>query len=188
MTRPARAALAVALLAPALALAQGRPRPGPGPQEPPSRGPSTAAERKRAVEVTRRLEKDPFGKGAREDRRWLFEWIVAIPDINVTLCGGPLNALVEDPGLHGRELYAQDGFGMAAFIIENPKRKDDWVAVQTAGLESLLRMYDTLVSRDEEERRPELDRLEAARKAGKLPELVKSEVKCDAEANSPDAI
>ncbi len=173
MTRPVRAAVLALALLPAIALAA-----------PQKRGPSTPAERKRAVEITRRLERDPRYPDADKDRRWLFEWIVAIPDINVQSCSGPLNVLVEEPENHGRALFAQSVFGMTAFLIENPAKRDDWVAVQKAGIESVLRSYQALVAKDEDARRPELDELVQARKAGKLADVVRDEVKCKEDDDS----
>ncbi|HUL58785.1 MAG TPA: hypothetical protein VLU43_05910 [Anaeromyxobacteraceae bacterium] len=179
MFRLARVALA-ALLLPALAVAA----------PPQKRGPSTPAERKRALEVTHRLERDPLGKGAGADRRWLFQWIVDIPDVNVTSCNGPLDALAEDEGgNHGKELYVQSVFGMAAYLIEHPKDKDDWVAVQKAGIESVLKAYRALKKVDEDIQWPVLDDLEAARKAGKLADVVRDEVNCKEGGEIPgDAI
>jgi len=138
-----------------------------------ARGPSTPAERRRAVEVTRRLERSPLAPNADADRKWLLKWIVDIPDINVKGCSGPLDALVQDDGTrHGKALYAQSMFGMTAFMIENPRKKNDWVAVQTAGVESTLRAYQALVQSDPEARWEELDTLLEARKQGKLRDLV----------------
>ncbi|HSN90792.1 MAG TPA: hypothetical protein VLS93_06160 [Anaeromyxobacteraceae bacterium] len=157
-------AAALALLLPALA--QGR-------------GPSTAAERKRAVEITRRLERDPLGKGADADRRWLLQWIEEIPDIMVTICSGPLADLPGDEsGRHGTELFVQSLFGMATFLVENPGKKDDWVAVQTAGIESVLAAYRSLLRAEPEARWPELDALADAKRKGKLRETVKEKVDC----------
>jgi hypothetical protein len=159
-------AAALALLLPLLALAEGR-------------GPSTPEERKRAVEVTRRLERDPLGESAHADRKWIFQWIVEIPDILVTSCNGPLDPLPGDQsGRHGTELFAQSVFGMAAFLVENPKKKDDWVAVQTAGLESVLAAYRSVLKADSEARWPELDELAEAKRKGTLRELVKEKVIC----------
>jgi hypothetical protein len=169
-SRTAAAAVALALLLPALAGAQ---------DDGAKRGPSTPAERKRAVAVTRRLERDPLGKGADADRKWLLRWIVEIPDIMVTSCAGPLDALRDDRGdRHGSELYVQSVFGMAAFLIENPKKKDDEVAVQTAGIESVLAAYRSILKKEPKARWPELDDLLAAQKKGTLPKVVKDEVDC----------
>ncbi len=64
-------------------------------------------------------------------------------------CSGPLDALAqdEDGSRYGKQLYAQSVFGMAAFLIEHPKKGGDWVAVQTAGVESVLRAYRSLLRR-----------------------------------------
>jgi hypothetical protein len=174
MNRFASAAL-LTLLAPALTLAAPQPR-----------GPSTAAERRRAVEVTRRLEREPLGKKAEADRRWLFQWILDIPDVQVTSCSGPLETLIadEEDERHGRDLYVQSVFGMAAFLIEKPSKSDDWVAVQTAGIESVLRAYRAMRHADDGVRWPELDRLESARRSGKLERIVRERVSC----HSDDAV
>jgi len=144
------------------------------------RGPSTPEERKRAVETTRKLERHPLARSSIEARRWLFQWIVDIPDIHVTSCQGPLDPLLKDEeDTFAQLLYVQSVFGMAAFQIENPKKEKDWVAVQTAGLESVLRAYQALLKSDPEATRPELERLAKARKAGKLRALVQKEMaKC----------
>ncbi len=151
-------ALALALSLPGLAAA---------------RGPSTPAERKKAVETTRRLERFPLAPDADSQRKWLLKWIVDIPDINVRGCSGPLDALAGDDGSrHGRQLYAQSMFGMTAFMIEHPGQKDDWVAVQTAGVESTLRAYQSLLAAQPDSRWEELDTLQEARRQGKLRDLV----------------
>lgn len=169
MRRIVTAALAVALLAPAAARA---------------RGPSTPEERKRAVETTRKLEKEPLARSSMDARKWLFQWIVEIPDVNVTSCAGPLDSLrADEEDSYGQLLYVQSVFGMAAYQIENPKKTGDWVAVQTAGVESVLRAYEAMRRADSELKYKELDRLEKARKEGKLAAVVKKEM---AKCGNPD--
>ena len=142
-----------------------------------ARGPSTPEERRRAVETVRKLEKQPLARNSKEARRWLLQWIVDIPDINVTLCAGPLDGLVEDDGgPYAKMLYVQAGFGMAAFLVENPGKAKDWAAVQTAGLESVLRAYEALLRADPDARSDVLDKLEAVRKAGRLRKLVETDM------------
>ncbi len=157
MVRPLLVAASLALLVPGVA---------------DGRGPSTPAERRRAVQTTRKLEKEPLARDANASRRWLLDWIVAIPDVQVRSCSGPLDVLVEDSGRFGRILYLQSLFGMAAFLIENPRAQDDWVAVQAAGVESVLRAYRSLVRAEPEERREELDALLETQKRGRLKQLV----------------
>jgi hypothetical protein len=148
------------------------------------RGPSTPEERKRAVEATRRLEREPLARSSMQARKWLFQWIVDIPDIDVTSCNGPLDVLAkDDEDLYAQILYAQSVFGMAAFLIENPKKKADWVSVQTAGIESTLRAYESLRKSDSEVRWKELDRLVDAAKKKKLRTIVEKETKCRGEGD-----
>ena len=164
MTRILAAAL-VLLCAPALAGA---------------RGPSTPAERKKAVELTRKLEKLPLARSSNQDRAWLIEFIVEAPDFEVKSCRGPLDALAKDEeNPVARVLYVQSVFGMAAFMFENPKKAEDWAAVQTAGIESTLRAYESVLKADPDAHWKDLDRLIAARGKGRLRALVEKEMaKC----------
>lgn len=161
MIRPLAAALLV-LAAPALAAA---------------RGPSTADERARAVALTRKLEKQPLARSAMKDRGWLLQLIVEAPDFEVKGCSGPLDALSRDEdGPYARILYVQSIFGMAAFMFEHPKKAEDWAAVQTAGIESTLRAYASILKADPDARWKELDRLAAVHGKGKLRSLVEQEM------------
>jgi hypothetical protein len=142
-----------------------------------ARGPSTAAERKRAVEITRKLEKQPLSRSGVEARDWLLQFIVEAPDFNVKGCSGPLDVLAKrEDGPYARLLYVQSIFGMAAFMFEHPKQAGDWAAVQAAGIESTLRAYESILRADSDARWKELDRLVAARNAGKLRKLVEKEM------------
>jgi hypothetical protein len=149
-------------------------------------GPSTPADRKKAVDITRRLERAPLAATANDDRIWLFKWIDAVPDITVRSCAGLLDGLPgDDQNKFGRKLYAQSMFGMAAFMIENPGKKNDWVAVQTAGIESTLKAYEVLVKAKPSMRWEELDRLILARDQGRLPDVVESQLEGCGDEHAP---
>src|ERR1700690_4476593 len=62
-----------------------------------TRGPSTAAERARAVKVARELEQDPLAKDAKENRDWVIQWIIEIPDITVNVCSDYFGPLPDPP-------------------------------------------------------------------------------------------
>lgn len=163
--------LAVALAAPALAA---------------ERGPSTKAERRRAVEITRRLERAPLAPNANADRIWLLRWINDIPDIVVRTCSGLLDTLPADDGeKFGRKLFAQSMFGMTAYMIEHPAKKNEWVAVQTAGIESTLKAYEALLKAKPGMRWEELDRLMMVRDQGRLPDLVENQLEGCGEEHAP---
>lgn len=145
------------------------------------RGPSTPAERRKALDVTRRLEREPLSRAAVADRQWLLQWIVEIPDIQVRGCSGPLDALAQDDGERfGKILFVQSVFGMAAFQIQHPRDADDWLAVQTAGVESVLRAYRSLLRARPQARWEELDALIVAQRRGRLPALLEETMQgCD---------
>ena len=96
-------------------------------------------------------------------------------------CTGPLDALAQDDGKRfGKQLYAQSVFGMAAFLIEHPKRTSDWLAVQTAGVESVLRAYRSLLRKAPRAHWDELDVLLTAQRQGKLERLLEETMEgCD---------
>jgi hypothetical protein len=142
-----------------------------------ARGPSTPDERKRAVEITRRLEKEPLARSGVESRAWLLRFVVEAPDFHVKSCRGPLDVLAGEEGdPYAALLYVQSIFGMTAFLFEHPRQAGDWAAVQTAGIESTLKAYESLRRADSEARWKELDRLVTARNAGKLRKLVEKEM------------
>jgi len=142
-----------------------------------ARAPSTEAERKRAVEITRKLERNPLARSTGPDRVWLLQFVVEAPDFEVKGCSGPLDALAkDDEAPYARVLYVQSIFGMASFLFEHPKEAKDWAAVQTAGIESTLKAYEAILKADPEARWKELDRLVAARDAKKLRKLVEKEM------------
>ncbi len=145
-----------------------------------ARGPSTAAERTKAVQLTRKLERQPLARSSNQDRAWLLQFIVEAPDFEVKGCSGPLDVLAkEEEGPYARLLYVQSVFGMASFMFENPKKQDDWAAVQAAGIESTLRAYESILKADPDSRWKELDRRLAARGKGRLRALVEKEMaKC----------
>ena len=145
------------------------------------RGPSTPAERRRVVEITRRLEKAPFGKNADADRIWLMTWIDEVPDVNIRYCPGPLYGFIEGDYV-GRVLWLQSMFGMSTYLVERyPEREQaDWVKVQVAGLESAIAAYRAARKADEVVRIPALERLVKAQAAGTLAKLVREQmVACD---------
>jgi len=110
------------------------------------RGPSTRAERDRAVKVTHALEQDPLAPGLRSDREWLFKWIVAIPDISISVCVDP----VEGSGRYrySHELSMQKMFSSATFIIENSAQKHDDLSVEAAGVEGALKAYEAILKKE----------------------------------------
>lgn len=124
------------------------------------RGPSTPEERSKAVKLARLLENDPLGPQAKEARQWIAVWLVVVPDITVSLCGDLLGPVPRSAKKYESEIVVQAACSEAAFIIENPDKAKDEVAVYQAGLEGSLKVYDAIRKAQPKVSWPFLDELE----------------------------
>lgn len=141
------------------------------------RGPSTAEERQKAVEIIRALEMKPLHKDARDARGWLVVWLAEIPDITVSFCSELLGPTFEHKKKYGAELSVQQVFSSAAFMIENPAQAGDDEAVRLAGVEGVLRTYQSLLAEKPKARFPSLDALLKAKSDGTLASVVAENAK-----------
>src|ERR1700688_607465 len=121
---------------------------------PPHRGPSTAEERTRAVKIAHELESDPLAKDAKDNREWVIQWIIDIPDITVTVCNDYFGQLPKVTRGHIREIVNQMVISSAAFMIEHTDKAKDDQAVATAGLLGALKVYQSILKQDPDARWP----------------------------------
>lgn len=142
-------------------------------------GAFSSEDRAQAVRYARELEANPFGAEAAAKRTWLMKWIIAAPDVHVVVCD------LLGPGPEGehpffKEVLSQMMFSNGAFQLEHPDQVGDKIAVQTAGLEGALKVYEVLVKSKPQGRLPFLDDLLVKRAQGNLVEYVKKQVAiCD---------
>ena len=142
--------------------------------------PSSSAEDKaQAVALVKQLEDDPLASGAENARQWLTNFIVNAPDLFISTCPellGPLNG----QGKNGApDLIGQLYFGSAAWAIQNPDKAADREAIFVGGLESTLRLYESLVKQKARWRWPLLDDLRSRVKKGTLADYVRENIgKC----------
>jgi hypothetical protein len=131
------------------------------------RGPSTEAERTKAVAAIDDLEKNPFGPDAKEQRRWLIFWLAEVPDIHVSVC-----LLLPDLPKNGKKdsdiLFGQMMFAGAKYAIQHKDDPANNLAQFQAGLAGAMRMYEVLVSQNPKDRQPKLDELLERLHAGTL--------------------
>jgi hypothetical protein len=129
--------------------------------------PSTPEDRAKAVAIARCLETDPLGPQAQEQRQWVIRWLIEVPDIHVKACNlvGPVMGSKKN---YGSEIFAQTLASSAAFIIENPNKADDEIAVYTASLEGALRAYESILKAKPKAKWPFLDDLIEKRAKGEL--------------------
>jgi hypothetical protein len=137
---------------------------------------SSTEDKAQALALVKQLEADPLASGAENARQWLTNFIVNAPDLFVSTCPellGPLNG----QGKNGApEIVGQLYFGNAAFAIQNPEKASDREAVFAGGIESALRVYDSLVKQKSRWRWPLMDDLKSRAKKGTLVEYVRENV------------
>ena len=135
-----------------------------------TRGPSTRAERDRALKINKELEADPLAPQYRADRAWLIQWIQDIPDITVQICVDPVEG--NSNYRYSRELLLQKTFASAAYIIEHSVRDRDDISVETAGIEGALKAYESILKKYPQAHSPYWDRLLKKRDNGTLRDYV----------------
>ena len=137
--------------------------------------PSTPEQRKQAVEMITFLETSPLAKEAKDYRKQLFTFLVAVPDITVTLCPNVLGEEKRRKGDYDSELVTfQLMFSQAKFIIENPDKAQDQAAVFLGGVEGVLRTWEAIKTAKPKAKFPLMDELLEKRQAGTLAEHVKA--------------
>lgn len=118
------------------------------------------------------LEKKPFDPAAKDVREQSFRWVIETDQVSVSMCSDVMKLLPEKKNKFKGELLLQMTFGMAVFKLENPDKKTDEVAASLAGIESMLRTYETMLAENPKAKNDELDALVAKRAAGTLAAVV----------------
>ena len=156
-------------------------------QQQQQRGPSTPEERTRAVKVAHELEVDPLAKDAKENREWVIQWIIDIPDITVNVCDEYFGSLPKPLRGHMREIVNQMVISSAAYMIEHPDKVKDEQAIATAGLLGSLKAYQSILKVEPESRWPYIDKILQMRDQGKLDDFVSdTRRKCAQDEEDPD--
>jgi hypothetical protein len=151
------------------------------------RGPSTPEERARAVKVAHQLEDDPLASDAKQQREWVMQWIIEIPDITVNVCFDYFDKVPDPPRGHSMEITNQMVISMAAYMIEHPDKAKDEQAVALSGLLGAIKAYQGIVKQDSASRWAQMDKLIVMREQGKLDEYVAdTRRKCAQKDEEPD--
>lgn len=148
-------------------------------QDAEKRGPSTADERKRFLEITRKMADSPLDPALRADRDWALKWLIAIPDINVDVCNAPLGDFMNAEYKYTPQIVGQLTFSTGAFIIEHPDKAKDRGASYVAGTEGALHAYQSILKTEPDAKVKELDDLLEKQKQGKLADYVRTACKSD---------
>jgi carboxypeptidase Q len=145
-----------------------------------ARGPSTAEENARIVQLAAAADKDPIAVMTSADGRWFEKWADEVPDYHF----GPDNGAFwmmrgAAKGDLKRVLRFHHTLSAAAFQVQHhisdpAKNKEQLEAKTLAGVEGLLRAYESLLLKRPENRSEELDQAIALRDKGGLAEFVKA--------------
>lgn len=136
--------------------------------------PSTPEQRKQVVEMATFLETNPLAKEAKDKRAALLLFLIQAPDITVTICSNVLGDSKKLKGDYESDLVSQLPFSQAKFVIENPDKANDEAAVQLAGVEGVLRMWQAIKTAKPKAKFPLMDELLQKQQAGTLAEHVRA--------------
>jgi hypothetical protein len=140
------------------------------------RGPSTAEERAKVIDLTHKLETDPLNPQAEEWRVWLAKWIDEVPDVVVPVCPPLLPQLLRSNRNYSHEIAMQVVYSSAAFIVEHPKEQVDQQAVFQAGVEGALKAYQAILKARPHAHWYFLDSLIEMRDKGELKEYLRKQI------------
>jgi hypothetical protein len=143
-------------------------------QDTDKRGPSTADERQRFLQITHKMADSPLDPGLSADRDWALKWLIAIPDINVDVCNAPLGDFINAQYKYTPQILGQLTFSTGAFIIEHPDKAKDRDAQYVAGTEGALHAYQSILKTKPDAKVKQLDDLLDKQKQGTLAAFVRS--------------
>ncbi|MBC3880636.1 hypothetical protein H8K36_04570 [Undibacterium sp. LX22W] len=142
------------------------------------RGPATAEEKERVVKLAAAADKDPIGVMRSPEGRWFEKWSDEVPDY---MFGPDAGVFWFHNGVAkadlARVLRFHHGVSAAAFQVQknitDPMKDAAAMEAKTiAGVEGLLRAYESLVAKNPENRVPAIDDLLVIRDKGGLRDFV----------------
>lgn len=147
----------------------------------PGRGPTTPEEHARIVQLAAAADKDPVGVMRSAEGRWFEKWAEEAPDYQL----GPDKGVywIHSSGAAKEDLRRvlrfQHTVSTAAFqldqrILDPQGDPAQMEAKALAGVEGVLRAYESLVAMRPENRTPQMDQALALRNSGGLAAFVKA--------------
>jgi hypothetical protein len=133
----------------------------------------------RIQRIAQASDKDPLATMGSEDGKWLMKWMDEVPDYQFGPDPGAFWAMGAAKGDLRKVMQFHHAVSTAAFQVEHqildPRKKaEDAEAVALAGLEGLLRAYESLLPRRPENRSEKMDAALASRNKGELAAFLKA--------------
>jgi hypothetical protein len=107
------------------------------------RGPSTAEDRARVVQLVQKLQANPIDPRLTSDREWALQWLIEVPDVNVTICPDLLAPVLGTQYRYRSDLIVFNTLASAVFVIQNPGA--NLFRVNQAALERTLAAYQSIL-------------------------------------------
>jgi carboxypeptidase Q len=143
-------------------------------------GPATAEEQARVVQLALTADADPVGTMTSADGRWFEKWAEETPDFMFGPDAGAFWFMSgAAKGDLRRVLRFHHTVSIAAFQVKNQimdpmKNPAHFEAKTLAGVEGVLRAYETLLVKNPENRSAQIDEAIAVRNKGGLADFVKA--------------
>jgi len=142
------------------------------------RGPSTPEERSRFVAIPHKLENDPLDRSLDGDRDWALRWLIAVPDVHVSLCSAVLGDFMKEKKYkYSGEIMRQLTFSAAPSTMEDPAGGNDPMAQHVAGVKGALTAYQSILTAKPEAHSKSLDALVQQQSNGKLEDTIRASAK-----------
>lgn len=141
------------------------------------RGPATAEERAKLIAIAQASDIDPRAVMESEDGRWFLNWRREVPEYEIGFDKGAYWAKTAVKGDLRKAARFHHLLSVAAFQIQHqifdPKKSaNDELAVTQAGIEGLLRAYESLLPRRPENFSKKMDEALKRRNSGNLKTFV----------------
>jgi len=142
-----------------------------------SQAPPAPEDAKRIIEISHKLENDPFDEKLILERKWAVKWLLETSSIHAKICTKVLPDFYTSKYQYSPEITSQLILSSGAFILENPGKSDDEVGFHLAGVEGVLKVYASILRDNPKASSKPLENIRRQQSEGKLIELVQSAVK-----------
>lgn len=143
------------------------------------RGPATVEEKERVVKLAAQADQDPIAVMRSADGRWFEKWAEQVPDYNFGPDAGAFwfhNGVAKADlmrVLRFHHMLTTAAFQVQKNILDPMTNAADMEAKTIAGIEGLLRAYESLLAKNPENRVQAFDDLIVTRQKTGLAEFVK---------------
>lgn len=124
------------------------------------------AQKDLVIKTASALETAPSDKETQKMQEKAIRWIIETDEVSITACGGVFSMFSDKKNKNSSDMTAAYTVGMAAYKLQNPGKDEN--AVQLAGIELALKVYEALVKEKPKTKNDTIDLLIEKRDKGEL--------------------